>query len=78
MRESVRYHADMSIEKQISPLKIKKNNSKQKGAKMSSKNKIDYAKKEVFIGIDVHKRTYSLAAVCEGALVKKGFTLHLL
>ena len=39
---------------------------------MSSKNKIDYAKKEVFIGIDVHKRTYSLAAVCEGALVKKG------
>ena len=38
---------------------------------MSSKNKIDYAKKEVFIGIDVHKRTYSLAAVCEGVLVKK-------
>ena len=36
-----RYHADMGIEKKISPLKIKKNNSKQKETKMSSKNKID-------------------------------------
>lgn len=33
--------------------------------------RISYAGKEVFIGIDVHKRTYSVACECEGELVKR-------
>ena len=31
----------------------------------------DYQGKKVFVGIDVHKRTYSLAAICEDVVVKK-------
>lgn len=34
----------------------------------STKN---YQGKKVFVGIDVHKRTYSLAAICEDVVVKK-------
>ena len=37
----------------------------------SSSKKPSYAGKDVFIGIDVHKRTYSVAVVVEGRLVKK-------
>jgi len=37
----------------------------------SSSKKPSYTGKDVFIGIDVHKRTYSVAAVMEGMLVKK-------
>lgn len=33
--------------------------------------KYDYKEKEVFVGIDVHKKTYTLAVVCEGELVKR-------
>lgn len=31
----------------------------------------DYTGKTIFIGIDVHKKSYSLAAVCDGELVKR-------
>lgn len=31
----------------------------------------DYEGKKVFIGIDVHKRTYSIVAVCEEVIVKR-------
>lgn len=31
----------------------------------------DYTSKRVFLGIDVHKKTYSIAAICEGVVVKK-------
>jgi len=30
----------------------------------------DYNGKKVFVGIDVHKKTYAVAATCEGVLVK--------
>lgn len=30
----------------------------------------DYIGKTVFLGIDVHKRTYSVSAICEGCIVK--------
>jgi transposase len=30
----------------------------------------DYTGKTVFLGIDVHKRTYSVSAMCEGCIVK--------
>jgi transposase len=33
--------------------------------------KMDYSGKDVYIGIDVHKRTYSVSCVCEGQLVKR-------
>ncbi len=33
--------------------------------------KISYQGKKVFVGIDVHKRTYSVVAVVEGMVVKK-------
>lgn len=33
--------------------------------------KCDYTGKRVFMGIDVHKKTYSCASVCEGQVVKK-------
>lgn len=32
---------------------------------------LDYSGKHVFIGIDVHKKTYSITAVCEGEMIKK-------
>lgn len=31
----------------------------------------EFIGKKVFIGIDVHKKTYSLSAICEGRLIKK-------
>jgi transposase len=31
----------------------------------------DYTGKKVFLGIDVHKKTYSITAICEGIVVKK-------
>ncbi len=31
----------------------------------------NYTGKKVFLGIDVHKKTYSVTAICEGAVVKK-------
>ncbi len=33
--------------------------------------KYDYTGKRVFMGIDVHKKTYSCVSVCEGHVVKK-------
>jgi len=38
----------------------------------SSSKKPSYAGKDVFIGIDVHKRTYCVAVVVEGMLVRGG------
>ncbi len=37
----------------------------------SSSKKPSYTQKNVFIGIDVHKRTYSIVSVVEGIVVKK-------
>lgn len=31
----------------------------------------DYTEKTIFIGVDVHKKTYALAAICDGVLVKR-------
>jgi transposase len=31
----------------------------------------DYTGKKIYLGIDVHKKTYSVAAMCEGIIVKK-------
>src|SRR5258706_5387816 len=31
----------------------------------------DYTTKTIFIGIDVHKKTYAVTAVCEGLVIKK-------
>ena len=31
----------------------------------------DYSGKEVFVGIDVHKKTYAIAVTCERKIVKK-------
>jgi len=31
----------------------------------------EFTGKQVFLGIDVHKKTYSLSAICEGRLIKK-------
>lgn len=35
------------------------------------KNRHDYKGKTIFIGIDVHKKTYSVSAVCDNQLVKR-------
>ena len=35
------------------------------------KKRPDYTGKVVFIGVDVHKKTYSVVAVCDGELVKR-------
>jgi hypothetical protein len=32
---------------------------------------INFTGKTVFLGIDVHKKTYSVTAVCEGAMIKQ-------
>ncbi len=37
--------------------------------------KIDYQGKKVFVGIDVHKKSYSVVAVVEGMVVKKWRTV---
>lgn len=31
----------------------------------------DYTGKTIFVGIDVHKKTYAVAAICEGVIVKR-------
>ncbi len=33
--------------------------------------KISYLGKKVYIGIDVHKETYSMTSICDGLVVKK-------
>lgn len=35
------------------------------------KQRVNYSGQDVYIGIDVHKRTYSVSCVCEGTLVKQ-------
>lgn len=37
--------------------------------------KLSYEGKKVFVGIDVHKRSYSVVAVVEGVIVKKWRTV---
>ena len=37
----------------------------------NSSKKLSYVGKKVFVGVDVHKRTYSVVAVMEGEVVKK-------
>lgn len=32
---------------------------------------LDYTNQKIFIGIDVHKKSYSLSAICNGSLIKK-------
>jgi transposase len=39
--------------------------------KNSNTKRIDYTGKIIFVGIDVHKKTYSVTCLCEGALAKK-------
>ena len=34
-------------------------------------NTYDYTAKEVFVGIDIHKKTYSCVSICEGSVVKR-------
>jgi len=36
-----------------------------------SKRIIDYTGKDVYIGMDVHKKTYSITAICAGEIVKR-------
>jgi transposase len=36
-----------------------------------TKKAIDYTDKTVFIGLDVHKKTFSLTAICDGTVVKR-------
>ena len=31
----------------------------------------EYVNKTVYLGIDVHKKTYSVTAICEGQIIKK-------
>jgi hypothetical protein len=31
----------------------------------------DYTRETVYIGIDVHKKTYSVTAICNGTIVKR-------
>jgi transposase len=33
---------------------------------------LDYSNKTVYLGIDVHKKTYSITAICDDAIVKRG------
>lgn len=35
------------------------------------KNNFDYTGKNIFVGIDVHKKTYTFVAMCDGELIKK-------
>ena len=35
---------------------------------------IDYSGKKVFVGMDVHKKTYAIAAISDGEIVKKWTT----
>lgn len=31
----------------------------------------DYTGKTIFVGMDVHKKTYSVSAICDGVFVKR-------
>jgi hypothetical protein len=31
----------------------------------------DYTGKTIFVGMDVHKKTYSVTAICDGVIVKR-------
>lgn len=33
----------------------------------------DYTGKTIFVGMDVHKKTYSVTAICDGDVVKKRY-----
>lgn len=35
------------------------------------RKRFDYIGKTIFVGIDVHKKNYSVAVVCDGDLVKR-------
>ena len=35
-------------------------------------NKHDYTEKTIFVGIDVHKKTYAVAITCDKVLTKRG------
>jgi transposase len=39
--------------------------------KNSNTTRVDYTGKVVFVGLDVHKKSYSVSCICEGELVKK-------
>jgi len=34
-------------------------------------NKYDYTGKTIFVGVDVHKKTYSVSVICDGGLIKR-------
>ena len=34
-------------------------------------NSVSYFGRKVFVGIDVHRQTYSLSCLCDGRLVKR-------
>jgi transposase len=36
-----------------------------------TKNRVDYQGKKIYVGIDVHKKTYAVYCLCEGQLAKK-------
>lgn len=38
---------------------------------MKVNQKMSYAGKEVYLGVDVHKKTYSVTGICEGVVVKR-------
>jgi len=40
-------------------------------AKHTTKNTYNYTGKTIFVGIDVHKKTYSVTAICEDLVVKR-------
>ena len=39
--------------------------------KQQTRKKMSYAGKEVYVGMDVHKKTYSITVICEGEIVKR-------
>lgn len=39
--------------------------------KNSTRKEFNYTGKTVFVGIDVHKKTYSVSAICDGVIVKR-------
>ncbi len=39
--------------------------------KNSTRKTIDYTGKKIYVGIDVHKKTYSVSAICDGDIVKR-------
>lgn len=50
---------------------MKQRNKTKKGMPMKTKVKISYVGKKVFIGIDVHRLSYAVTAVCEQVVVLK-------